>query len=255
MSGFREIAVSVEKSVLRIILKRPPLNILGLAMLAEIRQALEEGGRDPALRAVLFSAEGRAFSAGTDVADHLPPNLERMIGAFHAVFRTIDAQGLPTIARVDGAALGGGCELACFCDWVFATPKSSFALPEIRLGAFPPAAVAFLQSTIGYRRTADLVLTGRAVMPEEAAAIGLITKVSATLAIDDDIEKVLDRLRELSPDALRIARRALRQAAGRPSLDALAEAERIYATDLPKSPDMEEGMKAFLGKRAPRWRT
>lgn len=254
MVDYREIVVAADKNVLRITLSRPPLNILGLSMLAEIQQAIEEGAKDPSLRAVLFAAEGRTFSAGTDIKDHLPPNLEKMLGAFHAVFRTIDTLGLPTIARVDGAALGGGCELACLCDWVFATPKSSFALPEIKLAAFPPAAAAFFQATLGYRRTADLVLTGRAVMPEEAAAIGLITKVSATLAIDDDIEKVLDRLREMSPIALRTARRALRQAAGRPPAEALTMAERIYLAELPKSLDMEEGMKAFLEKRAPKWR-
>lgn len=223
-------------------------------MLAEIASALEEAGKDPSLRAVLFAAEGGVFSAGTDVRDHLPPDLEKMLAAFHAVFRKIDALGLPTVARVDGAALGGGCELACFCDWVFATPKSSFALPEIKLGVFPPAAAAFLAGTIGARRAADLVLTGRTVMPEEAAAMGLITKVSATMMIDDDVEKVLGRLREMSPDALRAARRALRATPGRPFPDALTEAERVYLSELPRSPDMEEGLKAFLEKRAPRWR-
>ncbi len=248
------ISVTADKNILRITLRRPPLNILGIPMLVGIRQAIEEGAKDPALRAVLFAAEGRAFSAGTDIKDHLPPNLGRMLGAFHAVFRALDTLGLPTVARVDGAALGGGCELACFCDWVFATPKSSFALPEIKLGAFPPAAAAFFQATIGARRAADLVLTGRTVMPEEAAAIGLITKVSATLAIDDDVGKVLDRLREMSPSALRTARRALRQSAGRPPAEALEAAERIYLAELPESPDMAEGMRAFIEKRAPTWR-
>ncbi len=255
MTSFQDIAVSTERNVLRITLARPPLNILGLSMLTEIRRALEEGAKDPSLRAVLFAAEGRMFSAGTDVRDHLPPTLERMLESFHAIFKTLDAIGLPAIAKVDGAALGGGCELACFCDWVFATPKSSFGFPEIKLGVYPPAAAAFLTPLVGARLAADLILTGRTVMPDEAAARGLITKVSATLVIDDDIEKVLTRLREMSPDALRAARRALRQAAGRPPQEALDHAETLYKTELPKSPDMEEGLMAFLEKRAPRWRS
>ena len=249
-----QIDAAVDRGVLRITLKRPPLNIMGLSMLAEIQAALNGLGRNPGLRAILFAAEGKVFSAGTDVRDHLPPHLEKMLSAFHAIFRTLDALGVPAIARVDGAALGGGCELAVFCDWVFATPKSSFGFPEIKLGVFPPAAAAFLSSLIGSRQAADLILTGRTVMPEEAANIGLITKVSATLTIEDDIEKILERLREMSPDALRAARQALRKAQGRPFAEALTTAEKVYLAELPKSPDMEEGLKAFLEKRPPKWK-
>ena len=254
MADPRDIRVSIERNTLRITLARAPLNILGLPMLAEIQTALTEGAGDPSLRAILFAAEGRVFSAGTDVKDHLPPNLEKMLSAFHAIFRTLDGISLPTIARVDGAALGGGCELACLCDWVFATPKSSFALPEIKMGVFPPAAVAFFASIVGTRRAADLVLTGRTLTAEQAAEIGLITKVAATLSIDEEIEKLIARLNEMSPQALRASRLALRQTAGRPARAALAEAERIYLSELPRSPDMEEGLKAFLEKRAPRWK-
>lgn len=251
----RRLAVREDRGVLRITLRRPLLNILNLTMLAELETALRRRGRDPALRAVVFDAEGKAFSAGTDVADHLPPRHKEMLRRFHAVFRTLERLALPTVAVVEGPALGGGCELAGSCDFVLATPKAAFALPEIRLGCFPPAAIAFFPKRIGLRATAELALTGKTISAREAHEIGLVTKVVPTSKIRRETESLLDALRALSPDALRAAKRALLASAGRPALDALASAERIYLKNLAHSPDMKEGLDAFLEKRPPRWKT
>lgn len=176
-----------------------------------------------------------------------------MLDRFHGVFRALDRISLPTIARVEGPALGGGCELVLFCDWVFATPKAVFGFPEIALGVFPPAAAALLPRLAGSRVAADLVLTGRKVRAEEAAALGLIAKVSSTLGIDDDVEKVLDRLRAASVPALKAARKALREGPRLPFAEGLARTEAIYDT-LAETPDMAEGLRAFLEKRPPAWR-
>lgn len=244
------VKTSIRNGILRVTLARPPLNILSGPMLAEIRRAVEAAGRDPAMRAVCFDAEGEAFSAGTDVRDHLPPAYDAMLSAFHAIPRALAAAGLPAIAKVDGPALGGGCELACcFCDWVFATPRARFGFPEIRLGVFPPAAAAFLPEAVGTRHATDLILTGRVVEAAEAEAMGLVTQVAEPPAIDEAIDRLCGVLRSLSADALRAARKALDRSAA-----FLAKAERIYRTELPRSPDMTEGLNAFLEKRPPRWR-
>ena len=142
MSDYKHIHLNIENSVATITLDREGYNILNIEMMEEINGALEslEAGRN--LKALVIDAKGKAFSAGVDVSEHTTELVEQMIGTFHKMFALLDAFECPTISVVQGAALGGGCELACFCDMVVAAAGVKFGQPEVKVGVFPPVAAA-----------------------------------------------------------------------------------------------------------------
>jgi cyclohexa-1,5-dienecarbonyl-CoA hydratase len=173
-----------------------------------------------------------------------------MLEAFHEVFRLLDALPQATLAAVDGVCLGGGCELALFCDIVLATARSQFGQPEIDVGCFPPLAAVVLPR-LAPRAAAELVLGGAPIAAGEAARLGLINRVVSDL--DHEVDRCVAQLAAKSASVLALARKALRQAEGRPWSEALQRAEEIYRRELLATADAEEGVRAFLEKRKPRW--
>ena len=205
----------------------------------------------PDLKVLVFrSGIPGTFSAGVDVRDHGKDRVSDMLEAFHAVFRLLDGMPQATVASVDGRCLGGGCELAAFCDILLATPGSVFAQPEIDVGCFPPVASVLLPRIAG-RAALEMVLTGRPLTAPEAARAGLVTRVVDDLA--GETAACVASLAGKSGAVLALARKAVRQG-GRGSFDkALARMERIYRKELLATADVEEGVTAFLEKRPPRW--
>lgn len=137
--AYEHIKLAVADGVATLTLCREPLNVLNIAMMKEMNQALDT--LSPAgLKVLLIQAEGKAFSAGVDVGEHLGDQVHDMIEVFHGIFRRMEKLGVVTVASVQGAALGGGCELAAYCDLVVASAKAKFGQPEILVGVFPPVA-------------------------------------------------------------------------------------------------------------------
>jgi cyclohexa-1,5-dienecarbonyl-CoA hydratase len=253
---YRHIRMRVEDRVGRVTFARPPLNIFDIAMMREIDAALTElMGRRDVVAVVFDAAEGsRAFSAGVSVEEHQPETVYQMLESFHAIFRTLEQAAKPALAVVEGAALGGGCELVAGCDIVVAASGSRFGQPEIKLGVFPPVAAVLLPRVIGERRARELLLTGELFDAEEALRLGLVNYVVEPDRLEAKLQEVLTRLRELSAPALEMTRRALDAARGRPFLEALERAEDIYLNELMKTEDAHEGVRAFMEKRKPEWR-
>ena len=253
---YRHIRFRVEDRVGRVTFARPPLNIFTIAMMREVDAALTEcmGARD--MVAVVFdSLEGsRAFSAGVSVEEHQPETVYQMLESFHAVFRTLEQMGKPALAVVDGAALGGGCELVAACDLVVSSTRARFGQPEIKLGVFPPVAAVLLPRLVGERRARELLLTGEIFDAQEALRSGLVNYVVEPEQLGPKLQEILARLRELSAPALEMTRRALDASRGRPFLEALERAEDIYLNELMKTEDAHEGVRAFMEKRRPEWR-
>ena len=243
--------VRVDSSrVARLVLKRPPLNVMNLEMLAEMRRGLEEAARaEPAV--LVLAAEGRAFSAGVDVADHTEDKVARMLETFHGIFRILERTQAPIVALVKGAALGGGCELVMACDLVLAARSATFGQPEIQLGAFPPVAALLLPHLIGERRASELLLTGEPLSAEEAAGAGLINRVFPDEEFDAQAEEFLVRLARHSRAVLALTKAAIRLGRGRPFSEALPEVESLYLNKLMKTHDAREGIAAFMEKRPP----
>lgn len=243
-----------EGDVVRITLARPPLNILSTAMLGELNTALERAGERPALKAVLLDAEGKAFCAGVAVEDHLGDGARPMLDAFHRTFRLLHELCCPTVAAVQGAALGGGAELATFCDVVLAAETATFGQPEVKVGVFPPIAALHYPTRIGLPRTLRLLLTGEIVGAAEAERLGLVDRVVAAEALRAAAEAEVARFRGLSAPVLRLTKRAVREAYGRPFDQALVLLEELYHCELMATADAEEGLRAFVEKRRPIWR-
>ncbi len=235
-------------------LARPPLNILDLGLLADLERAADELAADPELQVVLLRGSERAFSAGVSVQDHTPDKIDRMLASFHGAVRRLRALDAFTVALVDGHCLGGGLELATACDLVVATDRARFGLPEIRLGCYPPVALALYPRRIGLGRTLELALSGRNFDAAEAARLGLIDETVSPEQLASRGEQLADAVTAQSAAVTRLAVRAARAGAARDFDSALAEAERIYLRELASTDDMAEGLAAFSEKREPHWR-
>lgn len=250
-----DIRFKVEDRVARITFARPPLNVMNIAMMREITKALGESAQREVV-AIVFDADKscRAFSAGVAIEEHVEETIYQMLDAFHAIFRQLEQIPKPSIALVDGAALGGGCELVTACDIVIASDRSRFGQPEIKLGVFPPVAAVLLPRVIGEKRARELILSGEIIDATEAGRLGLCNHVVPPAHLEGKLLEVLAKLKELSGTSLQYARQALDLGRGR-SLDAaLTEQENIYLHELMKTADANEGIKAFMEKRKPVWR-
>jgi len=252
---YNYITFTLEERVARVTLARPPLNILNIAMMQEINKALEDCSAERDLAGIVFaaSADCRAFSAGVSVAEHAPETIFQMLDSFHAIFRNLEQLGRPSVAVVNGPALGGGCELITFCDFVIASDQARFGQPEIKLGVFPPVAAILLPRVIGDRRARELMLTGEIIEAPEALALGLVNRVVPAAELESETSRLLNTLRGLSATALEHAKRAIDLGRGR-SLDAaLKEIEDMYLQELMKTQDAAEGINAFSEKRKATW--
>ena len=178
-SPTRNIVYSREGNVGTLTLRRSPLNILNIAMLREMISVLRQAEADSDLRVMLLTAEGKAFSAGVDVAEHTSEQVGEMIPLFHETCRALAELSCPTVAKVHGHALGGGCELAICCDFVFMTRGARIGQPEIELAALAPVAALRLPQMVGPRWAARLLFSGEILEADQAAAIGLVTQAVA----------------------------------------------------------------------------
>jgi len=220
----------------------------------EINSALEawEGKRD--LKVILFRAEGKCFSAGVDVGEHMGDLAPKMIEVFHRIFRLMDRLGVPTAASVFGSCLGGGCELAIFCDVVIAADNTKIGQPEIQVGVFPPIAAQLMPRIIGRKAAMELILTGRIVSAQEALQMGLINKVVGADELEDGTKEFVKPYLKLSAEVLRLTKKAIMKGLMDDLEPSLKLIEDIYLNELMKTEDANEGLKAFLEKRKPVWK-
>ncbi|MGA9354817.1 MAG: enoyl-CoA hydratase/isomerase family protein, partial [Terriglobales bacterium] len=237
----------------RIRLGHPPLNILTVPMMREMSAALEELEARADVSVVVFEGDARAFSAGVDIGAHVPEQVHDMLASFHSVIRAVVASRKVTIAAVRGACLGGGAELALVCDMVYTARDATWGFPEIKLACYPPVAVVALAALVGQKRASELILTGRQISGDEAAAIGLATRSAQAEEVDGLVQETINALSELSPTALALAKKALYGWDAIHFDKGLAKAEKIYLEELISTADAREGIAAFLEKRRARW--
>lgn len=238
----------------RLILNTPKANVLDAEMVAALRgqlQMVAESSDKPKL--LVFEGEGKHFSFGASVEEHLPASVAQMLEGFHAFFRELEALAIPTAAIVRGQCLGGGLEVAAFCGRVFAESSAVFAVPEIKLGVFPPIGALILPWRCGGARASELVISGRSVAAEEALAMGLVDELA------DDAEQALAAwwersLAAHSAVALRFAWQAARRPIARALEEELPKLEKLYLEQLMACEDPVEGLNAFLERRPPQWR-
>jgi len=252
-SSLTRLAPGIHPPVARVVLAHPPLNVIDIPMMDEIADLLKDLDARPDISAVVLSGEGKAFSAGVDVAAHARDKVEGMLSKFHGVIRALVATKKVTIAAVHGSCLGGGAELAMVCDVVFTAESAQWGFPEIKLGCYPPVACTALAALVGQKRAAELILTGRTISGREAAEIGLATRAVAEHELISAVDNWLERISTLSPAALSITKKASYAWDAMHFDKGLARAEKIYLEELMETGDAQEGIRAFMEKREPKW--
>jgi cyclohexa-1,5-dienecarbonyl-CoA hydratase len=235
-------------------LTHPPLNVIDLPMMDELSGALAEIEGRTDVSVVVVQGSEKAFSAGVDVAAHTPDKIEEMLRKFHSVILKLVTMKKVTIACVRGHCLGGGAELAMVCDLVFTTESAQWGFPEIKLACFPPVAATALAALIGQKAASDLILTGRTISGEEAAALGLANRAVADSGLESMVQESIDQLAKLSSSALAVTKKAIYAWDSMHFDKGLARAEKVYLEELTKIEDMQEGISAFLEKREPTWK-
>jgi cyclohexa-1,5-dienecarbonyl-CoA hydratase len=237
----------------RVVFNGPKASVLDSKTIDELTDVFVRAKAARSLKVACFEGARANFSFGASVEEHLPDRVEDMLTRFHGLFRTIADASIVVLAAVRGKCLGGGLELASFCNRVFASPDAELGQPEIGLGVFAPVASLILPERIGQSRAEHLCLSGRILSAEEALAAGLVDAIA-----EDPAAAALDyaRLQLLhhSATSLRCAVRAVRHGFYERFFGGLEAVERLYLEDLMATADAVEGIRSFLEKREPEWR-
>lgn len=249
-------AVYLEKNdgVARVIIDRPPVNVLDIQTMSEINEALADIQKDSSINVVVIEGKGKAFSAGVDIKDHTVDKVKDMVDTFHKMFHILVDLPQPTIAVVKGSTLGGGCELALFCDFVIAADNTKLGQPEIKVGVYPPIAAFILPRLIGRKKALELVLTGDVIDANEAYRLGLVNQVVPEDKLEEATSKFVSKLAGLSGAVVKLTKRALYLGLDGDFKQVLGKIEDIYLNEVMKTEDAVEGLTAFLEKRAPVWK-
>ncbi len=247
------IIVEKTNNIGKIIFNNGPLNILTISMMEQINKALEGFLEDQSLKAVIFDHNGKAFSAGVDIDDHMGDKAPKMIKEFHGIFRKLNKLKCPTIASIKGAALGGGCEIAIFCDIVLTSDKAKFGQPEIKVGVFPPIAVLAFPQIIGNKKAFELIMLGDIIDANEAYRLGISNHIFPLESYEQDFTKFIESFNDISTIILQYTKKAFNKALGIDFDTQLDEIEEFYLKELMSTHDANEGLQAFLEKRSPNW--
>lgn len=252
---FQTIALEKNEGITRLIINRPPVNVMSYETLVEINTALEELRTDDETKVLLICGSGdRAFCAGVEVKDHLGEIMPKMIREFARLFRLLRSLGKPSIAVVNGVALGGGCELVAGCDMAIASEKAEFGQPEIKLGGLAPAAAPLFANIMGEKKAFELILLGENISAREAEQIGLVNKVVSEEELDKTAEEFAWKFLEKSSLSLKLVRDAFYQCTDTAEFETAMQKGTEHGIKTWQTEDGQEGLKSFLEKRKPVWK-
>jgi cyclohexa-1,5-dienecarbonyl-CoA hydratase len=243
-----------EEHVARIILNRPPLNAMNIEMMTEIGDTLNSLHNEDHIKIIVMSSACKVFSAGVDMTDHAPQKVFQLLEAFHRIFLTMGEIGKPTIAAVNGAALGAGCELATFCDLVVASENAKFGQPELKVGVFPSVATVLFPYLVGKKKAMELILTSDTIDAQEAMSLGLVNRVVPLEKLAETVSELALKVSTSSAAVLQIMKRAMLSGEGLNFSEALKISEDIYLNQLMALEDTNEGLRAFVERRVPVWK-
>ena len=258
--GFATLEVAIRNGIGILALNRPEVhNAFNETMIAELIEALLQLGADEGVRAIVLTGNGASFCAGADL------NWMKKMAAYSRAENLADARALarmlqtlndvpkPTVARIHGAAYGGGVGLAACCDIAIAAAEATFALSEAKLGLIPATISPYVIEAIGARQARRYFLTAERFEAAEAYRLGLLHDIVPIMQLDDRINEVLGTLLLVGPNAQRECKTLIRAVAHRP-IDARVVAETVrHIAAVRSSPEGKEGVAAFLAKRSPAW--
>jgi cyclohexa-1,5-dienecarbonyl-CoA hydratase len=252
---FQNIVLDKKEGIATLTLNRPPLNIIDCDMLVELNTALEQLAKDNEVKVMLLRGSGnKAFCAGVEIKDHIGEKMPKMMKEFGRVFHLLRGLGKPSIAVVNGLALGGGCELVSGCDMALASEKAWLGQPEIKLGGLAPAAASLFPRIMGEKKAFELLVMGENINAREAERIGLVNKVVPEEELDRTAEEFARKFLEKSALSVRLVREALYDCAETPSLEASLKKGEEHGIKSWQTEDAQNGLQSFLDKRKPEWK-
>ena len=236
-------------------LNRPQaLNALNQQLLGELKDLLKDVTKDGLLRCLVITGEGKSFVAGADIKEmenHSPDQAQEMAKNGQALFDCIERLDVPVIAAVNGFALGGGLELALACDFIVASSKAKFGLPEVSLGLIPGyGGTQRLSRYVGKSIARLVALTGEIFSAQQMYEWGLVGKVCEPEDLLTEVQKIAQTIASRSPFALNLVKQAINQGYDREQSSGLALEAELFAQTF-TSNDHNEGIKAFIEKRRP----
>src|SRR5690242_21233086 len=237
-------------------LNRPQvLNALNSALMRELAQAIDRFEADNNIGCIVITGSDKAFAAGADIKEMAGKTFtDAFLGDFIGTWHRVADARKPVVAAVAGFALGGGCELAMQCDLIIAADNAKFGQPEIKLGVIPGiGGTQRLAHAVGKAKAMDLILTGRMMDAAEAEKSGLVARVVPAANLMEEAMKVADTIANMSLPSVMAGKEAVNRAFESGLSEGITFERRIFhslfATD-----DKKEGMKAFVEKRAPKWK-
>lgn len=257
--AYETIVLSPERKVGRVWFNRPEVhNAFNIVMIRELREAIRTLGTDEAVRVVVLSGKGKSFCAGADlnwmreiITYSYEQNLRESLELADFLY-DLYALPKPTVARVNGAAIGGGAGFLSACDIVVASTDAQFGLSEVKIGLVPACIAPYVVRRAGESRARRLFLTGERFDARRAAEIGLVDEVAAPGELDARVDDIISRLLSSGPEALACSKELLRKVPGMSFEDVKRFTAEMIA-GLRISREGQEGMAAFLEKRKPKW--
>jgi enoyl-CoA hydratase/carnithine racemase len=252
----RDLCLTVEGPVATVTLNRPEKrNALSLELMLETIGALTEIAARADVRAVILAANGKVFSAGHDLSEMT----DRTLGDYRRTFDVctelmtkIQSIPQPVIAQVQGVATAAGCQLVAACDLAVASQDAKFATPGVKIGLFCTTPMVALTRAVGRKRAMEMLLTGAFIDAETAAAWGLVNRVVPAAALESNTRTLAQQVAEASPLTLAIGKQAFYSQIDLDQAKAYAYAKEMMSMNA-MADDAQEGMTAFLEKRAPCW--
>lgn len=256
----RTLEIESEGAVARVWMNRPGVhNALNEDMIDELAETFLGLGENPAVRVIVLSGRGKSFSAGGDIeymkrqgAAPRASNLATARGLAE-MFRIIATCPTPTVARVNGATMGGGLGLVSACDIALASSAAIFAASEVRLGLIPSTIAPYVVRAIGPRQASRLFVTGERIDAAHAQRIGLIHEIADPDRLDEAVQSIADKVLAGAPGAQRAAKGMIEAVVDRPITRELMEQTAVAIADRRSDPEAAEGLSAFLEKRPPDW--
>lgn len=254
LDEFQFVKVNIDGEVARLTLDRPDHNLLNERMLTEIAAGINTLGERSTIKLIILDSAGKAFCGGIELGEYTQRRVFQLLDSFHAAFSAMLDTSKPVLVVVNGAAFGGGAELAALGDLVIATPKARFAQPEIRLGVFPPLAAAILPYILGPKQALELVLTGEAMPAERARELGLVNWLVSEEELPQKVTEVGARVTAQSGPVLTMAKKAILGSLGLPLRDGVRNSMKVFLNELADLEDSQEGLRALVEKRPPKWK-
>lgn len=253
-SEFKFIRYLLERNTARLTLNRPDHNLLNEAMLRELAAGIEEAGAISDVKLIILDSACKVFSGGIDLGEYTHQRVFQVLDAFESAFIAMLEISKPVLVVVNGAAVGGGSELAAIGDVVVATPRARFAQPEVTIGMFPPLAATVLPHLIGPKQALELVLTGETVSAERALELGMVNRVVPEEKLAATVSQLSNQIAAQSGPVLAMAKRAVLGGMGKSLRDAMHQSIHIFLNELYGLEDAQEGLRAVVERRKPQWK-